>query len=256
MKRILGVAAVLVVLGAVMAGPVAAIALPPCPPLDPCNGTCPILAQFDANCYAYETMYTPATFMSTAGSQMTIVGLITQFGGPLSFLNANDPTKEYTFILSALVSAGTVVGANGPTQLFDTDYNQGNATFAIYEGSPRNAPSTPAAWAANPFGGVVVPANFTDGTLILSGMICGFHTSIAKTGTIVSGSFRTNYQASGGTLLGTVGTGVGLLGGNWCATSGCQPANYTAQPNGKFDASGGVTAVPRTTWGRVKQIYR
>lgn len=255
MKRILGVAAVLAVLGAVMAGPVGAAQT--CPPLDPCSGSpCPVLIQFDANCFAYETSYNTSTFMSSAGSQMTIVGLITQFGASLSSLNANDPNKEYTFVLSGLQSEGTVVSLNGPTTLYDTDYDLGSAVFSVYEGTPRNAPSTPSAWAANPFGGAVVPANFQDGVVILSGVLCGFHTNVAKTGLTISGSFRATYHATGGTLFGFVGTSEGLLGGNWCANlSSCHPANYTAHPNGKFDATG-ATAVPRSNWGRLKQIYR
>ena len=87
MKRILGVAAMLAVLGAVPAG--IAGAAQSCLP-QPCNGSCPILIQFDANCFAYETSYSTSTFISNPASHLTIVGLITQFGSSLSFLNAND----------------------------------------------------------------------------------------------------------------------------------------------------------------------
>jgi hypothetical protein len=260
MKRILGVAAVLGTLVTAAVQPAAAAI--PCSPPDTCIGSpCPIQIQFDANCYAYETAYNPATYISTPGSQMTIVGLITQFGVPLNILNPNDPNKEYTFVMTGLLSKGTLVSVNGPTTLYDCDYDSlKGASFAIYEGTPRNSPATPAAWAANPFGGAVVPANHQDGTLILSGDLCGFHTNIAKTGVVQSGSFRAGYNFTGGTLYNLVSGTESLVGGLWCpgpaTIGGCtRPANYTAHPNGKFDASR-TTAVTRSTWGKLKQIYR
>jgi hypothetical protein len=256
MKKLLGVAAIL---GAVAVGAAVspAHANPPCVPLDLCAGPCPILIQFDANAFAHETAYSTTTFISTAGSQLDVVGLITQFGPALSFLNPNDPNKEYTFHLTALTSQGTKLSANGPTTLYDCDYDSLTiGTFTIHEGTPRNSPATAAAWAANPYGGVVVPATHDDGTIILSGVLCGFHTNIAKTGLTVSGSFRSNYHVTGGTLYPYIAGTEGLLGGNWCANlSGCHPANYSAHPNGKFDASNTVTPASRSTWGRIKVIY-
>lgn len=255
MKRILGVAAVLGTLVMATAG-VAGAAIP-CPPPDACSGTCPIQIQFDANCFAYETIYNKTTYISTQGSQMTIVGLITQFGAPLNILNPSDPNKEYTFVMKGLLSKGTLISTNGPTTLYDCDYDSLKAaSFAIYEGTPRNSPATAATWAANPFGGAVVPTNHQDGTLILSGDLCGFHTNIAKTGAIVSGSFRAGYNFTGGTRYSLVSGTESLVGGLWCANlSGCKPANYTAHPNGKFDASR-TTSANHSTWGRLKQIYR
>lgn len=255
MKRILGVAAVLGTLAMAAVKPAAAA---PCAPLDLCVGPpCPFLVQFDANCFAHETAYSTTTFISTAGSKLDIVGLITQFGPALPFLNPSDPNKEYTFRMTGLTSEGTVVSLNGPTTLYDCDYDSSTtATFAIYEGTPRNSPATSAAWAANPWGGAV-PGVHEDGTVILSGEMCGFHTNIAKTGLTVSGSFRANYHVTGGTLYPFIAGTEALLGGNWCANlSGCHPANYSAHPNGKFDASNATTAATHSTWGRLKQIYR
>lgn len=256
MKRVLGVAVVLGAIAVAAASPASASV--PCTPPDTCTGgPCGVLVQFDANCFAFETSYSTATFISSPGSQMTICGLITSFGAPLNTLVPNCPTKEYTFVLSGLISKGTIVGANGPTTLYDCDYDSLKAaTFAIYEGSPCNAPATSGAWAANPFGGAVVPANFQDGTVILSGNLCGFHTNIAKTGAIVSGSFRAGYNATGGTKYPLIGSSESLLGGAWCANlSSCHPANYTAHPNGKFDASR-TTPAKSSTWGMLKLIYR
>ena len=255
MKRALGMAAVLgiLVIGAVQ--PAAAA----CPDLDACPGDpCPILIQFDANAFAHETAYNTTTFISTGMSQLNVVGLITQFGPALPFLNPNDPNKEYTFHFTGLTSQGTVVSVNGPTTLYDCSYDTATvATFAIYEGTPRNSPDTAAEWAGNPYGGVLVPSSHTDGTVILSGTLCGFHTSIAKTGLVVSGSFRAVYTPTGGTLYPYISGTPGLLGGNWCANlAGCHPANYSAHPNGKFDATGSTTPSMKSTWGRLKTIYR
>lgn len=257
-QRYLGVAAVLAMLMAVAASPAAATVA--CAPIDTCIGSpCPILLQFDANAFAHETNYNKTTFISQPGSQLTVVGLITQFGPALPFLNANDPNKEYTFIFKDLVSAGTITSLNGPTTLKDTDYDSlKTGTFEIYEGTPRNSPDTPAEWAlpANAFG-AAVPGLHTDGTLILSGDLCGFHTNVAQTGSIVSGSFRAQYRPTGGTLYPFIQGTDGLLGGLWCANlAGCKPSNYTAHPNGKFDATGATTPVTRATWGKLKQIYR
>jgi hypothetical protein len=265
MMRNLGATAVMATLAITLAGG-PRLAAASCPPPDPCNG-CGVLIEFDADAFAFETMYNKATFISTSGSAMTIVGLITQFGVPLNFLNPSDPNKEYTFVMSGLTSAGTVTSVNGPTTNYDTDYAGG--TFTIYEGSPRNA-ITGAAWGSNPFGGATVPANFQDGTVILTGNLCGFHTQVSKTvvgpSTILGGSFRSNYNFTNpgapgpppaGNLFNKVGGGVALVGGNWCASSStaCTPANYTAQPNGKFDAPQ-TTATVRSSWGQVKVIYR
>ena len=266
MKRILGVAAVLAALAtAVASGPAGAAGV--CAAPDTCVGTnCPFLIQFDENCYAYETSYTTATFNSSPGSQLTVVGLITLFGPALPFLNANDPSKEYTFVLSGLVSKGTLVTINGPTTLYDTDYDSTKAgTFAVYEGTPRNSPDTFAEWNTNPFGGVLVPSSHQDGTLILSGDLCRFHTNISRTtsgpSVVQSGSFKTYYTPTGGTLYPYIQGTPAVLGGLWCpgpaTIGGCsRPANYTAHANGKFDASGATTPATRSTWGRLKQIYR
>ncbi|HEY2955604.1 MAG TPA: hypothetical protein VGK89_10200 [Candidatus Eisenbacteria bacterium] len=254
MNRNLGVAAGLgLLVMTAFTGPAHAV----CPPQDPCSG-CPILIEFDANCFAYETSYTKATFTSDPGSQLSVVGLVVSFGVPLNFLTPNCPTTEYTFVMTGLTSAGTVVTVNGPTTNYDTDYAGG--TFAVYEGSPCDAPATAADWAANPYGGAVVPATFQNGTAILTGVLCGFHVNVNKTvvgpTTIIGGSYQSNYNFDGGTQFGRVGEGVSLVHGVWCPDlPGCTPANYTAHANGKFDSSHTTLATP-STWGRLKLIYR
>lgn len=237
----------------VVAGLLALAALAPaasaqCPPL---GGPSSPMIEFDANCFAYETNYTPATFNSAAGSQLTIVGIIDAFYAPLAFLSPADPTKEYTFVISGLTSAGTVTTPAGPTTVYTTDYTGG--TFAIYEGSPENAPLA-GAMPANP-PNATVPANFADGTALLTGVLCGFRTEISKTLTFpANGSFRTNYHFDGGTLYTNVGEAEALLSGLWNVSSPL-PAGYSAHPNGKFD-SPPSTESKSSTWGTIKSLYR
>jgi len=218
------------------------------------------MIEFDANAFAYETNYNPATLLSAPGSQLNVVGIISLFCTPFADLNASDPNTEYTFLFTNLTTtAGTQTTLNGPTTIYDTNY--GNGTFAIYAGSPRNAP-TAGSMPINP-PNATVPANFTDGPLILNGTLNGFTTNVTKTGGFdPNGSFRTNYTFTGpaaGTYYQRVqGTGPGLIQGNWCvvpaSSGGCVPQGYSAHPNGKFDQP--PTATKNSTWGQLKQLYR
>jgi hypothetical protein len=226
-----------------------------CPPTNPPSS---VMIEFDANSFAYEPNYNSATFQSTAGNQLTMVGIIDKFYAPLAFLNPADPTKEYTFVVSGLTSLGTVPTVAGPTTFYKTDYSGGS--FTIYEDSPEDAPLA-AAMGANPFGGATVPANFQNGTAILTGNLCGFTFTVTKTvigpNTTYGGSFTSTYNFTGGTQYGLVGGAQAVFGGVWCArpATGCVPANYIGHPNGKWD-SPPTTATTRSTWGTLKQLYR
>lgn len=230
-----------------------------CPPI---GGPSSVMIEFDANCFAYETVYAPATFTSTAGSQLTIVGIIDKFYAPLAGLDPTNPAIEYTFVINA-TSLGTVPSVNGPTNIYTTGYSGG--TFAIYEGTPENAPLA-AAMGSNPPGGATVPANFQDGTPILTGELCGFVTQVTKTGTgLPNGSFTSTYHFTNpnapgappaGNLYNTVGGADAQFGGLWCVrTGGCTPTGYSAHPNGKWD-SPPSTPSKTSTWGMIKQLYR
>jgi hypothetical protein len=247
-KRTIGVT---VLSGLLALGAFAPLASAQCPPL---GGPSSPMIEFDANCFAYESNYTPATYNSAAGSQLTVVGIIDLFYAPLAFLNPADPTKEYTFVLSGLTSAGTVTVPSGPTTFYTTDYNGG--TFAIYEGSPENAPLAGAMPPSPP--NATVPGNFADGTVILSGTLCGFRTEISRTvvgpNTIVNGSFRSNYHFTGGSQYGIVGDAEALLSGLWNVSSPL-PTGYSAHPNGKFDSPPSTPAL-NSTWGILKSLYR
>ena len=222
------------------------------------------LIKFDADAFAYESNYNPATYISSAGSSLNVVGIVSLFGGALSDLNAADPAKEYTFLWTGLTSAGTV----GPTPIaggatrWQTTYTGG--TFRIYEGTPRNAPTAAGGMPPNP-PNATVPANFTDGTLILEGSIPTLVTTVTRfSNGSFSGSFRVDPYSFTGPIGGTYynrvqGTSC-VLGGLWCVTgaSGGQcsnPAGYSAHPNGKWDGPPPVE-VSSSTWGAIKQLYR
>lgn len=249
-NRTIGVAALLVTLGA---GVVAAPVMAQC--------TAPVLMCFSSDNYAYETMYNNATLMSSTGSLLTVVGRINSFAPPLDFLNANMPAKEYTFIWSLVTQApGTVQTI--PGKVWNTDYASAGqlGTFAVYEGSPPNSPTT-ATLPANP-PNALVPSTFTDGTIILSGTISYFHVQVTFTGIPAryAGSLNATYNITGGTwghifdpstaanltgLWCTLGTGL-----NQCTL----PAGYSALVSGKTDSPPVPTL--RSTWGTLKTLYR
>ena len=101
--------------------------------------------------YAWETNYNSATHLSAPGSQLSAVGVINGFLGPLSAFNPNTPGTEYTYYLSGLFTvAGTTVTAGPTLSVYKTVYSGG--TIVIYQGSPRNA-----AFGTNPPGVIDVP---------------------------------------------------------------------------------------------------
>lgn len=223
-----------------------------------------LLMKFDENAFAYESNYNPVTFISTSGSALNVVGLMTVICDPLfsGGMDASDPNNEYTFLLTGLTSAGTV----GPTPLaggstrWTTNYSAG--TFFVYKGSPRNAPVPPPP-ASPP--NASVPSLYTDGTVALTGTLSNFRTTITRfsTGTY-STSFRADYNVTGGTHAALLaGGGAGLLSGAWCANDDAAsgavglcdlPQGYSSHPNGKFDIP--ATSTQKSTWGAIKQLYR
>jgi hypothetical protein len=244
MKKIFGVAAVL----ALLSFGAAAHAAGPCD-----TG---MLIKFDADAFAYEDAYNSATYHSTAGKVLNIVGIVSWLCPPLAASgNPNTALDEYTFYITGLVSAGTGhFGPFGGTTFHETDYAGG--TWALYKGSPPDAPT--AAGGMPPLPDPTVPANFSNGTVILSGTYSDFHTSISVNGTNINGSHLAHYSASGGTMYAAVGNGSAVFQGNWCPTlkpTGCTPATYSAHPDGKWD-SPPTTGVTKSTWGSIKQLYR
>lgn len=242
MKKIIGVAALL----GLLAGGIASSALANCE-----SGE---MIKFTNDGFAYETAYANATYHSAPGSILSVVGHVAYFCAPMAALDPSDPTKEYTFYITGLTSAGTGhFGPFGGTTFHETDYAGG--TWEIHEGSPEDAP-TDGSMPALPSG--LVPATFVNGPVVLSGTFTDFHVSISQTATNVNGSFLGHYKATGGSFFPQVGDGVAIFQGNWCVTlkpAGCTPATYSAHPDGKWDTPA-TTGVSKSTWGTLKQLYR
>ena len=166
-----------------------------------------------------------------------------------------DPTKDYTFYITGLISAGTGHVFFSGTDYYDTDYAGG--TWEIHQGAIQDAPTAAGGMPALPSS--LVPSTFINGTLLLSGTFSSFHVSVTKSGSSPpNGSFLANYAASGGLHFPQVGNGTALFQGLWCVTmkpTGCTPLTYSAHPDGKWDLTP-TTFAPHSTWGMVKQLYR
>lgn len=245
MKTKIGVAALL---GLMLAGALTTSVQAQC-------GTGPMII-LNTNSFAYEqpTAVT-SPYVSPAGNMLTAVGLIQKFCAPFLDLNAASADTEYTIVLDGLTSLGTVPHVIGSTLIDVTDYSGG--TFRIYmDGPPKNAPQSAGAMPGSP-PNAVVPGNYEDGTLILSGTLSGFEVTVSKTGAgNPNGSYRSNATFTGGTLGSRLSTaGATLLQGNWCVF-GCLPSSggYSAQIDGKFDTPS--TPTRGGTWGSLKVHYR
>jgi len=196
--------------------------------------------------YFWEAGATPIS--SSPGGQMYIVGTISAFGGPLAFLNANMPAKEYTFYVSGLTSTGTVP----MIPFYVTAYTGG--TIEVYEDGTPDAVFDPNPPNAN------VPSTFTDGTLILSGNLSNFNT---QTNTITphqTGNAEGNITWTGGTLIGLLSNGVGgtcpaLFTGGLTWSPDVNIPGYLFRHDGKIDDECPTPTTP-SSWGRIKTLYR
>jgi hypothetical protein len=261
MKSKIWVAAAMGLLATALSAPVATAQ---------CGSYPGMMISFAGDVWAYETAYTPATFTSDPGSQLTVVGTVSLFCFPFSDLNPANPDTEYTFIWDGLTSQGTTSAPYGiGGTKYTTNYLGGG--FRIYAGSPRNAP-TAASLPTLPAPGVV-PERFVDGTMILSGGMGPLAVSVIRFANgNCSGSFRADYWGTGGTLYDRVGDAISLLAGAWCPATAppppglaaqavqtiglCDlPVGWSAHPTGKWDMPVTVLTLP-STWGKIKTLYR
>jgi len=202
--------------------------------------------------YTWEIGATPTN--SPPGGEFKLVGIVSMFGPPLDFLNAADPTKEYTFYVHNLISLGTVAYPGPPGKFFyQTHYSGG--TIELYEDTTPE----PASFDANP-PNATVPANFIDGTLLLSGSFTGFIVESNNFTAFNTGSLEGDILWSGGSLIGSLGGGGGepcpglFLGGTtWYPP--VIPTGYIYRHDGKIDLQCPTASRP-STWGRVKTLYR
>jgi len=193
-----------------------------------------------------------ATFNnSIANSEMKIVGIISAFGPPLQFLDANDLTKDYTFYIYGLISNGTATIGPPATEFYITTYTGG--TIEIYEGTPRDAVFDPNPPNAN------VPSTFTNGTLILSGTISNFFTQTNNFTANMTGNSEGEITWTGGSLIGYVGGESnpcpGLFTGGLTWLPSINIPGYLFRHDGKIDHEC-PTPTRTSTWGRMKALYR
>jgi hypothetical protein len=200
--------------------------------------------------YFYAAGATP--YNSPFGTQLYIVGTVSAFGPPLGFLNANDPTKDYTFYLYGLGSLGT---STTPIPTLGNAYltNYDSGVIELYEGTPRDAAFDPNPPNAN------VPSTFTNGTLLLSGTITGFYTQTNDFSTYMTGNAEGSITWTGGSLFPIVSPGghpcPSLFTGGVTWEPSALIEGYLFRHDGKIDLDCPTPA--RTgTWGRIKAIYR
>ena len=188
------------------------------------------------------------------GSELRGVGIVSLFDGPLGFLDANDPNKEYTFIFRGLISQPTLVQGIPAIQFYTTNYNGG--IFELYEGTPRNS-----SFAPNPEN-AIVPSTFQDGTLLLSGVFTSFYVQTNNFTQSQSGNMEGNILWNGGSLLPILNGGSGqacpglFTGGiTWNTAPGVGIPGYAFRHDGKIDLNC-PTPSSSKTWGQIKSKYR
>lgn len=181
---------------------------------------------------------------STAGDVLTIVGFVADFNEPFDDLDPNDPTKEYTFVYSGLVSQGTVVSGGGAFIFYDTQYTGG--TLRVYCDTNLNADY------AN-------PGTFADGDMILEASLSDFLTSTKSFN--CSGTLNTDLQFIGGSLFNRVSLGgIGFDGIATGLFSVCnsfvddprEAEGYFGLADTKVDVIEPVP-VEQKSWGEIKK---
>ena len=192
--------------------------------------------------------------LSLPGGDLFVVGIVSQFGAPLDFLDANDPTKEYTFYLFGLDSQGTIPTPVPPLgNAFMTKYNGG--IIQVWEGMPRDA-----VFAANP-PNAQVPSTFTDDTMILVGNLSGFYTQTNDFTNHYAGNAEGTITWTGGTLFSYVSPGGQPCPSLFTGGLTWNPAVMASYPGYLFLHDGTIdldcpTPTESSTWGRVKALYR
>lgn len=181
--------------------------------------------------YFWQVGATPTN--APAGGELKAVGIVSDFGPPLDFLDAHDPGKEYTFYLHGLISQGTVASGPPGTTFYVTEYTGG--FFELYEDlSPESSfdPNPPNA---------TVPSTYTDGTLLLSGYFTSFRTQTNNFTQYSVGNAEGTIIFNGGSLLSLWTNNVGqaecpgLFNGGTTWSGSALPAGYLFRHDGKLD---------------------
>jgi hypothetical protein len=194
--------------------------------------------------YDYEDPNGGAGF-GDLGDGYNSLGLVTQVNP--SLLSANFVANEYTYQFKDLVAIGSdsappflfVFYSPGRFRIFEDDRNTG--TVADYGVNPPNA---------------LAPPTFTDGTLILGGLVTNFVLQLNTTNN--NGAFNGDITFDEGTQQGTIPaaqlngwTFAGLTSGGGTGA----PAGYVHQVDGEIRVPETVPAQSKL-WGEIKGQYR
>jgi hypothetical protein len=194
--------------------------------------------------YDYEDPNGGAGF-GDLGDGYNSLGLVTQVNP--SLLSANFVANEYTYQFKDLVAIGSdsappflfVFYSPGRFRIFEDDRNTG--TVADYGVNPPNA---------------LAPPTFTDGTLILGGVVTNFVLQLNTTNN--NGAFNGDITFDEGTQQGTIPaaqlngwTFAGLTSGGGTGA----PAGYVHQVDGEIRVPETVPAQSKS-WGEIKGQYR
>lgn len=194
--------------------------------------------------YGYMSGATPTNL--PLGGEFRMVGIVSAFDAPFQFLNAQDPSREYTFILDGLISQGTVAIGPPSTTFYETHFTGGS--FQLYEDLTPESAFTP------------YPPNepdFTDGTLLLSGSFTSFVVQSNNFTAFQTGNIEGALNWTGGTLLPIASASgcTGLFTGGMTWRSTVVPAGYLYRHDGKMDLQC-PTPAQGSSWGRIKSLYR
>jgi len=200
--------------------------------------------------YFYEAGATP--IHSDPGGQLVIVGTISTFGPPLDFLDASDPTKDYTFYAHGMISNGTVITPFPPFgNFYRTNYTGGS--IEVYEGTPRDAVFDPFPPNAN------VPSTFVNGTVILSGTLSSLYWETNDITAHMVGNAEGEISWTGGAYFDRVSQNQlpcpSLFTGGTTWLPSLMIDGYLFRHDGKIDLDC-PTPVRTSSWGRVKTLYR
>jgi hypothetical protein len=194
--------------------------------------------------YGWQVGATPTNM--PPGGEFKMVGIVSAFDVPFGDLNALDPTREYTFYLSGLISNGTVAIGPPATTFYETHFTGG--TFELYEDlSPESAFA--------PFPPDV--STFIDGTPLLTGAFTSFVVQSNNFTAFQTGNIEGALNWTGGSLLPRAQAGgcTGLLTGGMTWRSTVVIPGYLFRHDGKMDLQC-PTSAHESSWGRIKSLYR
>jgi hypothetical protein len=217
----------------------------------PAHATGPVIDWDPA--YVWQPGGTPTNL--PAGGVMQVVGTVSLFGPPLSFLNATMPATEYTFYVGGLLSGGTTTFGPPATQIYSTQYTGG--LIQVY------ADPTPDAVFAPFPPNAQVPSTFIDvAPPILVGNFTRFVVTTNNFTAFQVGSIEGDINWTGGTLIenftgpnGGICPGLFTGGATWNTSANIGIPGYLFRHDGKIDLQC-PTPARKDTWGQLKQLYR